>query len=77
MRSRPNNHNKNITRTKSPLLLTTHTANALDGKTQDKLNHASKNEIIRMGSADVKLRMGSPDAVKQTKRNVNKVDTVK
>lgn len=60
MRSRPNNYNKAINRAKSPVLLGSLNTPLSDQKPQDKNFVAQRHETIKMGSGDVRLRVGSP-----------------
>ena len=76
MRSRPNNYIKNFVRTKSPVLLTSHPIITSEGRLQDKNNIMAKQDN-RIGSADIKLRMVSPEAPKTMKKNQQKSDVIK
>lgn len=60
MRSRPNNLNKQLVRTKSPVIPTSNPLLPTDSRSDHKTQATAKQEHARIGSADVKLRFASP-----------------
>ena len=75
MRNRPNN-NKVIGRTKSPIITPSHTLTLQDPKFRDRVA-PSKLETAKLGSPDVRVRVGSPEVPRESKKIIERSTAVK